>query len=55
MFDTLEDEDDDDDDEACMDKIFLGVQQASKNTRAQNEIAWRGECVSNIIKDYQRN
>jgi hypothetical protein len=54
MLDTLEDEDDDDDDEATMDQILLRIQQPSKNTTSQNEIDWRGEHVSNIVKDCRR-
>ncbi|CCX31488.1 hypothetical protein FPQ18DRAFT_340857 [Pyronema domesticum] len=51
MLDTLEDEDDD---EASMDQILLRIQQPSKNTASQNEIDWRGECVSNIVKNCQK-
>jgi hypothetical protein len=53
MLDTLDDEDEDDH-EAAMDQILLRVQQPSKNTTSQNEIDWRGEYVSNIVKDCQR-
>ncbi|KAI5782846.1 hypothetical protein FPQ18DRAFT_359657 [Pyronema domesticum] len=53
MLDTLDDEDEDDYD-AAMDQIILRVQQPSKITTSQNEIDWRGEHVSNIVRDCQR-
>ncbi|KAI5808409.1 hypothetical protein BZA77DRAFT_329869 [Pyronema omphalodes] len=53
MLDTLDDEDDDDG-EADIDQILLRVQQPSKNTTSQNKVDWRGEYVSNIVKDCQR-
>ncbi|KAI5810760.1 hypothetical protein BZA77DRAFT_391243 [Pyronema omphalodes] len=52
MLDTLDE--DEDDGEAAIDRIILGVQQHSKNTTSQNKVDWRGECVSNIVKDCQK-
>jgi uncharacterized protein YbbK (DUF523 family) len=37
-----------------VDQMLLRFQQPSKNTTSQNEIDWRGKCVSNIIQDYQK-
>jgi hypothetical protein len=52
--DTLED-DDDDEGETAMDRLLLRVQQPSGSTAtASKDIDWRGECVSNILRDWQK-
>ncbi|KAI5816610.1 hypothetical protein BZA77DRAFT_387555 [Pyronema omphalodes] len=53
LLDTIEDEDDDEGDLA-MEKLLLKVQQSPVNTKSSGEIDWRGECVSNILRDCQR-
>lgn len=54
LLDTLED-DEDDEGETAMDRLLLRVQQPSGNTsNAPNDIDWRGECVSNILRDCQK-
>jgi hypothetical protein len=54
LLDTLED-DEDDERETVRDRLLLRVQQPSGNTaNAPNDIDWRGECVSNILRDCQK-
>ncbi|CCX08475.1 Protein of unknown function [Pyronema omphalodes CBS 100304] len=53
ILDTIED-DDDDDDEMAMERLLLQVQEPSTNPKSSAEIDWRGECVSNILRDCQK-
>jgi hypothetical protein len=54
LLDTVED-DDDDEGETAMDRLLLRVQQPSGSTAtAPKDIDWRGECVSNILRDWQK-
>ncbi|KAI5782842.1 hypothetical protein FPQ18DRAFT_382414 [Pyronema domesticum] len=53
LLDTLEDEDEDDG-ETAIERMLYNVRQPPRNSNQPSEIDWRGECVSNILRDAQK-
>jgi hypothetical protein len=53
LLDTLEDEDEDDG-ETAIERMLYNVRQPPRNWNQPSEIDWRGECVSNILRDAQK-